>query len=144
MITSFGLYLLIIAVTNLIWETIQLPLYTLWNDGSAGEIVFAVAHCTAGDILIAFSALAIAAIVFSRGHWPHEKYWPVAGFAVLGGIVYTAYSEWVNTHVEESWTYSTLMPTISPLEIGLSPLLQWIVLPPIAFVVVKRRLKTQH
>ena len=39
-----------------------------------------------------------------------------------------------------SWTYSDLMPVVSiaGLKIGLSPLLQWIVVPGAAFAVMRR------
>jgi hypothetical protein len=50
-------YLPWLAVLNLVWEIAQLPLYTIWNDGTRTEIAFAVLHCTLGDILIGMAAL---------------------------------------------------------------------------------------
>ncbi len=47
------------------------------------------------------------------------------------GVVYTAFSEWLNLVVRQSWAYSPLMPVIGG--IGLTPLLQWLVIPPLAF-----------
>ena len=46
-------YLAVIAVIHLVWEGVQLPLYTLWTEGTRAAQVFAVLHCTAGDVLIA-------------------------------------------------------------------------------------------
>ncbi|NIR32809.1 MAG: hypothetical protein GWN84_26630, partial [Gammaproteobacteria bacterium] len=43
----FGRYLLFVAPASLLWETLHLPLYTLWTEGSIGEKAFAVVHCTA-------------------------------------------------------------------------------------------------
>jgi len=85
---SFGLYLSIIAITNLIWEISQLPFYSLWTNGSIGEIVFAVVHCTAGDVLIAVSALAIATTVLSGAHSRFKKKYqhhvlPFLAFAIV-------------------------------------------------------------
>ena len=50
-----------LAGLSLLWEAVQFPLYTLWDDGSAGEIAFAALHCTGGDVLIEPSARQLAA-----------------------------------------------------------------------------------
>src|SRR5205807_9351338 len=55
------------------------------------------------------------------------------------GVAYTAFSEWLNIVVRQSWAYSERMPLI-PLfgfRIGLSPLLQWIIVPATAFGLVR-------
>src|SRR5713101_7282893 len=80
-------YLGVITVGNLGWETLQLPLYTIWSTGTAREQVF--------------------------------------------GVAYTVFSEWRNVTVHSEWTYSDWMPVLSllGLKIGLSPLLQWAIVP---------------
>jgi hypothetical protein len=45
------------------------------------------------------------------------------------GLAYTIFSEWLNVSVVKSWTYSDLMPLIPPLGTGLTPILQWIIVP---------------
>ena len=52
---SLRAYFGLILVGNLIWETLQLPLYTIWTAGTPSERAFAVLHCTLGDLLIAVS-----------------------------------------------------------------------------------------
>src|SRR3546814_20048924 len=42
-------YVAAVAAGNLLWEYVQLPLYTIWYEGSTMEILFAVDHCTGGD-----------------------------------------------------------------------------------------------
>ena len=37
---------LLFAAFNFAWEVLQLPFYTLLSTGTAGEIIFAVLHCT--------------------------------------------------------------------------------------------------
>ncbi len=61
------------------------------------------------------------------------------------GLAYTAFSEWLNVFVRASWAYSDWMPIVSiaGLKIGLSPLLQWIVVPGAAFAIV-RWVTTRH
>src|SRR3546814_2505241 len=50
-------YMLFSAVLHLIWEIGHIPLYTIWLEGTWGDIAFAIVHCTGGDILIAMSTM---------------------------------------------------------------------------------------
>jgi len=126
-------YLAAMALGNLIWEFAQIPLYTLWETGSPSEIVFAVLHCTGGDILIATSALLAALFLLGSSQWPEAGYRRVGLATVLIGLGYTVFSEWLNIEVRKAWAYRDLMPVIPVINAGLSPIAQWIVLPVIAF-----------
>ena len=135
---ALRVYLGFVLAANLAWEIVQLPLYTIWKDGTVGEIVFAVAHCTGGDALIATVSLVGALLLFARTNWPQERYGAVASAAVIAGVGYTIFSEWLNTKVRGSWTYSELMPTLPLLDVGLSPIAQWIVIPIAGFWLARR------
>ena len=126
-------FLLFIAAGNLAWEIAQLPLYTIWYDSTPGEIAFAVAHCTGGDILIAGASLLLALMIAARPGWPDETYRRVAALTVAFAVPYTVFSEWLNTEVRGSWAYSELMPVVPVLDAGLAPLAQWILIPFAAF-----------
>ena len=52
-----------LGLYSLGWELAQLPLYTIWDEGTPAWIAFAVVHCTAGDVLIGVAALLLALIV---------------------------------------------------------------------------------
>jgi len=54
------------------------------------------------------------------------------------GLAYTFYSEWRNVVVRGSWAYSNLMPVIPALETGLSPLLQWLIVPIVGLAWARR------
>ena len=133
-------YIACIAAANLVWEFVQLPLYTIWRDGTPGEIVFAVVHCTGGDILIASTALLGSLLLLGGGRWPMERYQSVAAAAFVTGIAYTIFSEWLNTEIRGNWAYAELMPTLPLIGSGLSPLTQWIVIPLAAFWWARRPL----
>jgi hypothetical protein len=127
-------YLPWLAGLNLAWEIAQLPLYTLWREGSPAFIAFSVAHCTLGDALVGAAALAIA-LIATRA--PRSGQWRWASLALvtaLVGTVYTGFSEWLNTVARYGWAYSELMPVVRVFgaEIGLSPIAQWLILPPLA------------
>jgi hypothetical protein len=131
-------YTLFIALANLFWETLQLPLYTIWTERTPGEIAFAVAHCAGVDILIAFGCLTAALIVFGESSWPARQFGRVAAVTVALGLAYTVYSEWLNVEIRRSWAYSDAMPIVPPLGTGLSPLLQWLILPPLSLLWARR------
>jgi hypothetical protein len=130
-----------IAIGNLLWEFAHLPLYTIWKTGGSGEIAFAAVHCTGGDILIATASLVLA-LLLGGGGWPNAApaYLRVAALTVGFGLAYTVFSEWLNIVVRKSWAYSDLMPVVPGTTVGLSPLLQWVVLPVAAFWLARRRL----
>lgn len=138
-------YLAIVLAANLIWELAQLPLYAIWREATVAEIAFAVVHCTVGDVLIAAACLVFALIVFGTSHWPSDRrvFRVVATASVAFGIAYTVYSEWLNVQVLETWQYAPAMPVLPPLRTGLAPLLQWIIIPPVAFWLSWRRRRTE-
>ncbi len=127
-------YIATVTLGNLVWEVAQLPLYTIWRTGTAGENAFAVVHCTVGDVVLASSILAVALLVAGNRDWPVRNFWPVTILTVLLGTGFTIILEWLNVVVWKSWAYSSLMPVLPVLGfgVGLSPLLQWIVVPLLA------------
>ena len=130
------------AAFNLGWEIVQLPLYTLYETGTPGSIAFAIAHCTAGDVLIASACHAVAAIATRQSCWQHYR--PVPGLViyVAATLAYTVFSEWLNVSVRGSWEYAPAMPTVAG--IGVAPLLQWIVLPPAMLFLHRRRIDSSQ
>jgi len=135
-------YLPWLALMNLAWETVQLPLYTIWAEGTRAEIAFAVIHCTLGDLLIGTAALALS-LMLLRAAAPAQWRWSaVSTLLVLLGAGYTVFSEWTNTNLLR-WSYSSLMPMLEVfgIRIGVSPLAQWLAIPPLALSLAKRTLQ---
>jgi hypothetical protein len=135
---ALKVYLGVTLVTNLGWETLQLPLYTIWTTATAPELAFAVVHCTGGDVLIALSVLTLALICVGTKSWPVEYHRRVLLVTLVLGIGYTIFSEWLNIVVRAGWAYSRLMPVVPIINTGLSPLLQWIVVPAFALALARR------
>lgn len=133
-LTALRRYFAVIIPASLIWEFAHMPLYTIWNEGTWGGIVFAAVHCTGGDIQIAMSALMLTLMLIGRG-WPHVAATrrSVTVLTVVFGLGYTLFSEWLNIVIRAAWAYSDLMPIIPILDAGLSPVLQWIAIPLVAF-----------
>jgi len=132
-------YLCAMLVGNIAWETIYLPLYTLWQPGTRSYLTFVVLHCSAGDLMIATIALIFAGMLAGRG-WPLRNYNRVTVLSVVFGLVYTVFSEWLNVSVRGSWAYTAAMPVIPILGTGLSPALQWVVVPIASFAWARPRI----
>lgn len=99
-------YVIGIAIRNFLWETAQMPLYTLWRNGSPRSILWAILQCTAGDLVIATVAPTAVLGTVGSAEWPRERHGAVAVVivAIYGG--YTVFSEYLNTVVRGSWAYS--------------------------------------
>jgi hypothetical protein len=133
-----AVYIGLAAIGHFFWEAGQLPLYTLWRTGRPREIVTALIHCTAGDILITTVTLAAAAALARLFRW-RAFGWRMVFTAIMLGAAYTILSEWLNVEIWRSWSYTAAMPVVPILGTGLTPLLQWLVVPGLAFAIIARR-----
>jgi hypothetical protein len=140
------IYLPGVAVGNLVWEGAHLPLYTIWKTGTSREQAFAVIHCTGGDVLIALSSLTLALLLIGDERWPRSRFVAVAIIAMVFGIAYTVFSEWLNVVVRGTWAYSEYMPVVSVggFSLGLSPIAQWIVVPAVVMAISRQLAKARQ
>ena len=133
-ISRWFLWLTLTFGLNLLWEAAQLPFYTLWHEGDSIAIAKAVAHCTAGDVVIAGTIFVAVAMTLRRADWVYMERGNGRALALVLGLAYTAWSEWRNV-AAGAWTYSSTMPTIGG--IGLMPMLQWSVVPIATWAVLR-------
>jgi len=131
-------YLAATAALDLAWEAAQLPLYTIWKDGTSRSMALAVLHCTAGDVLLAFLVLVGALLLVGDPAWPSRRAGRVAALTLVAGLACTVLIEWLMVEVWPTWAYSDLMPLLPPLGTGLSPVLQWLLVPSVALWTVHR------
>ena len=113
---------------NLTWEFGHVRLYTIWATADGMSVALALLHCLVGDVMIALALFVLAGIVLRRADWPASRPWTGGAIVMIGAVAFTAWSEWYNVYRAGNWGYTASMPLI--FGIGLSPLLQWIILPP--------------
>ncbi len=116
---------------HLLWEIAQFPLYTVWHEGTWSYILYGLAHCTLGDLLILFVAYEIVAVLAGSRYWAYHSRPVYVLFFTLMGVAYTVWSETVNVRIKGTWGYTDLMPLVPGIEIGGMPLLQWLLIPPL-------------
>ena len=124
-------------VANLAWEIAHVRLYTIWAAADGMDIAWALLHCTLGDVAIALAMFGLAGIALRRADWPASRPWTGGAIVVIGAMAFTAWSEWYNVYRAGTWGYTASMPTV--FGIGLSPLLQWLILPPVMLVAYRTR-----
>ena len=122
---------------NGIWEFAHSSLFT---DHSQGwyYVLWSRLHCTVGDIMILLACFWLTSVLFQTRGWPIRSKFVVPWVAfVTFGLGYTVFSEWMNTQVRGSWTYANDMPSL--LGIGLTPILQWLVVPPTILWIIRKQ-----
>ena len=123
-------------VLNLLWAVAQLPFYAFAPEIGRLAIAWFVTHCTAGDAAIALGSFGMAALATRDREWSAQRPWLGLAVALGVGVLWTIQSEWQNVYVRSAWAYSAAMPTIRG--VGLLPVLQWVLLPPLVLLAVRR------
>lgn len=120
------------------WEMMQVPLY---EGMAAGEHWPAVLRCTraaAGDAVISIGAYAGAAVRERDRFWLRSPRAAPLLVLLSIGLLITVVLEWLNVHQWARWNYSPRMVTV--FGVGLSPLLQWTLLPLLTLWLARRHL----
>ena len=97
------------------------------------------ARAAAWDVAISVAAYLAAALAVRNALWIHHSArWPYAIYFAIGLGITIAIERWASA--EGRWQYREAMPTIAG--IGLTPLLQWIVIPAVLLFVIRRVTRT--
>ena len=125
---------------HFVWEFVQVPTYTGMAELPHWEAIKLCMSATFGDVGFALTAFWLASLAARRRDWILRPTRFSAAIFVAVGIVLTVGFEYYYTNISMRWTYSELMPLVPPLGTGLSPLLQWLVIPPLVIWLTRRHL----
>jgi hypothetical protein len=135
--TNVGIFAFLL---NLPWELVQVPLFAGMPTAGHWTAILVCGRATLGDVVVALVAFwAVALAAGGRGWVIAPTRGRVAGFVAVGLLI-TIVMERLATGLFARWAYADAMPVVPLLEVGLSPLLQWIVLPPLIVWFVRRQL----
>lgn len=129
---------------HFVWEFLQVPLFADMPDMAHWDAVQFCARAALGDVVITLAAFWLVALVYRDRGWiltPTKA--AIAGFIAVGVII-TIALEWHATVLIDRWQYDERMPTIPLLGTGLSPLSQWLILPPLVVWVARRQILGQR
>lgn len=116
---------------NYLWELAQSPLYV--GMGSWDQVWWHCLLASLGDGLLVLLMFAAGWMVLHRQDWFVSP--GVRGYAVMlaTGLVMSVSIEWIAVHMVGRWAYTERMPLVLGLGVGLSPILQMLILPPLIF-----------
>lgn len=104
----------------------------------------ATAWCTraAGwDVVISAAAYLAAVLATKNLLWPRERMrWPIAIYFLVGLAITIAIERWAVS--AGRWQYREAMPTIAG--IGLTPLLQWILIPAVILLIARKMMRVRR
>jgi hypothetical protein len=132
--------LLFSFLLNLVWEFWQVPFFRGMADQPHWLGVKACTQATLGDSGIALAAFWVTAMVARNRGWILRPNTLDISVFLGVGVVLTIFLEALATGMFERWAYSDAMPRLPRIGIGLMPLLQWLVIPPLVLWFVRRQI----
>ena len=123
----------IVAVSlNYLWELAQAPLYVGLEAYNAGVFW----HCFVaswGDGIMVLLIVVAGWITLRKPDWFVRP--GVHGYLIMiaAGLLLAVLVEWMAVHKLGRWVYAEKMPTVPGLGIGLVPIAQMLILPPLIF-----------
>lgn len=125
---------------NFVWEMWAVPFYANIGEARHWDVIWLCSQATFGDIAILLSAFWGAAVVARTRAWALSPR-PLPFAIYLGiGLAVTVVFERLATTILGRWAYAEAMPVLPLLGTGLVPLLQWLLLPPLALSLSRRQL----
>ena len=111
---------------NFVWEVMQIPLY----NGSSFNTSH-IAFCALGslaDVIMVVLLYLVFAIIYKNAFWIQNVKWQKIIILMLIGATGAILSEMRHLSLS-SWAYADSMPIIPVVKVGISPVLQFTILP---------------
>ncbi len=121
-----------------------MPWFTGMAEASHGSVIGLCIRATGGDILILLASFWLSSIICGHRQWLLKGEQKPAGILIITALVVTIILEWLATGPLERWAYTDSMPMIPLLGVGLSPLLQWLLLPPLIMWLTRRHMLSHN
>ena len=129
---------------NLAWEFWQTPLFENMRQIDHVGGIWVCTIAAFGDVAIALCAFWAVSLFRRSRRWFLQPRNGDIALLVFVGVVITVSYEWLAVNALKRWAYSDSMPTIPGLEVGLTPILQWLVIPPIVMWLTRRQLRSRE
>lgn len=129
------------VLLNFPWEFLQVPFFSGMPAAEHWDGVVTCTRATLGDAVIMLVAYECVSLRAGR-YWLLRPTWSRVGSFVAAGLVITVVIEklavsglWMG-----GWSYAERMVIVPLLGVGLTPVLQWLLLPPLAIWFSRRQL----
>lgn len=89
---------------------------------------------TVVDALVILLLYLSLAVIYRNIYWIQRWHWkPMLLLIILGGMIAIVFEKWAL--LRNQWNYAEAMPIVPLLNVGLSPLLQLMILPVLTFYI---------
>jgi len=122
-------FALLTFVFHFTWEILQAPLFDRMPVMSHWQATLVCLKATFGDVWIALASFAVGAWREKSWRWFVNPSCAALAVYLATGVLITIAFEWHALYWADRWSYSDLMPLVPLLQVGLAPVLQWLVLP---------------
>lgn len=126
---------------HFVWEFLQAPTYAGMTEMNHWDGIKLCTSATFGDVGFAMLAFWAASLIARTRSWILNPGLMQTMVFVAVGIGLTIGFEFYYTNISLRWTYSEQMPLVPPFGTGLSPLLQWTIIPPLVLWFTRRQLR---
>lgn len=119
---------------NYLWERAQASFYVGKADSDIAWWLCLLASL--GDGLRVLLTYAVGRVVLNRRNWFEQPGVRGYVFMLAAGLAISVSVEWATVYTLQWWAYTAQMPLVPVLGVGITPVLQMLVLPPLIFRVV--------
>ena len=120
------------------WEILQAPLFASLSKTDHFVGIAICLKATSGDLAIALSAFWCAAFVGKGRNWVANSGASAPAVFFVVGLMANVGLEYLSTEVTGRWAYDGAMPLLPVLGTGLSPILQWVIVPMLVLWYMRR------
>ena len=131
MIPRLAALFVISVLFNFPWEVAQMPLYV-----EGGNWLEFALHCiipSLGDGLIVILIFCVGWVARRRLDWADQPGSGDYALMLIAGLGIAVVVEWVGFYGLNRWRYTASMPLLPGLGVGVVPVLQMLILPPLIF-----------
>jgi hypothetical protein len=121
---------------NLAWEVAQMQVYAFPRQGVMADLVGCLVP-SLGDGLMTLVISWSGWGLFRSAGWVLRPGVRGSLLAALVGFVLAVGVEWNALHRTGAWAYAPAMPLLPVIGVGLLPVVQMLLLPPMTFVIVR-------
>lgn len=122
---------IVAALVNAPWEVAQSGLYVGQDGGSIPW--WHCAFMSLGGGVLVLGIFFIGRIVLGRLEWFEHPGLKGSATMLISGLAISVVTEWMMVYVAPRWGYTESMPLIPGLNVGLTPVAQMLILPPLIF-----------
>lgn len=127
-------------LVNYPWEFLQVPLFVGLAEAPHWQAVKFCSAAALGDAVLTLALFWLVAAVERDRRWIRRPPLRAVALFVGAGLGATVVLEWLATGPLDRWHYAPSMPTVPLFGTGLSPVVQWLVLPLVVLGIVRRQL----